>query len=297
MNILITGANGQVGAETGRCAWPTGWRIARFDRQALNITDESALSDAADRVVPDLIVNLAAYTAVDCAESESVQAFAVNRDGPANLAGLCAQRRIALFHVSTDYVFDGSKRGPYLEDDPVGPLGVYGASKEAGESAIRRALDRHLILRTAWVYGAHGRNFVKTMLRVGGERDTLRVVADQIGTPTWAADIARTLAYLAQAVLSGTERWGTYHYTGAGETSWAGFADAIFEFAAPMIGRRPAVIPIGTADYPTAARRPPNSRLDCGKIAREFGIVARPWQEGLKSMLSELQTLAARETP
>ena len=297
MNVLITGANGQVGAETGRCAWPTGWRIARLDRQALNITDESALSDAADRLGLDLIVNLAAYTAVDCAESEPIQAFAVNRDGPANLAALCARRRIPLFHVSTDYVFDGTKKGPYLEDDPLGPLGVYGASKEAGEAAIRRALDRHLILRTAWVYGAHGGNFVKTMLRVGEERGSLRVVADQIGAPTWAADIASTLAYLAQAVLCGAERWGTYHYTGAGETSWAGFADAIFELAAPMIGRRPAVIPISTADYPTAARRPANSRLDCGKIAREFGVVTRPWQEGLKRMLSELQTRAVPGTP
>ena len=168
------------------------------------------------------------------------------------MAQLCARRRIPLFHVSTDYVFDGSKSGPYLEDDPPGPLGVYGASKEAGEAAIRRALDRHLILRTAWVYGAHGGNFVKTMLRMGEERDSLRVVADQIGAPTWAADIATTLTYLSHGVLCGTERWGTYHYTGAGETSWAGFADAIFELAAPMIGRRPAVIPIGTADYPRA---------------------------------------------
>lgn len=297
MKILVTGADGQVGAETGRYAWPAGWKVVRLGHRGLDITDKAAIADAFARFAPTLVINLAAYTAVDQAEREPERAFAANRDGPANLAALCAAHRAALIHLSTDYVFDGSKDGAYLEDDSVGPLGVYGASKAAGEAAIRGRLDAHLILRTAWIYGARGDNFVKTMLRLGAERDTVPVVADQIGAPTWAGDIAAALARLAQAVADGNAVWGTYHCTGAGVTSRAGLADAVFELSAAATGRRPAVIPIATADYPTPARRPANSCLDCSKIERAFGIVPRPWRDGLARMLAQLHGEHARAGP
>jgi dTDP-4-dehydrorhamnose reductase len=237
---------------------------------------------------PDLAINLAAYTAVDRAESEAEAAWAVNCTGAMHIAAGCADRGIPLVHLSTDYVFDGYKDGPYREDDPVNPLGVYGASKEAGERAVREALRRHIILRTSWVYGAFGQNFVKTMLRLGAERETLRVVADQHGCPTAAADIASALVALAQQVAAGEERWGTYHFAGAGATTWHGFAEAIFDLALPYRGRRPRVEPIATEQYPTPARRPRNSVLDCSKIADAFGIRPAPWRPALAAVIREL---------
>src|SRR5439155_17347627 len=189
---------------------------------------------------------------------------------------------------STDYVFDGKKHGPYREDDPVNPLGVYGRSKEAGDRAIREALAEHVILRTAWVYSAHGHNFVKTMLRLAGERPVLRVVADQTGSPTSAADIATAIVTVVRRVAAGRRQRGTYHFTGAGAVTWHGFAEAIFEMAAPWRGPPPRVEPIATADYPTPARRPANSVLDCRRIGEAFGVVPRPWREALAEVIREL---------
>ena len=290
MKLLVLGAGGQVGHELRRLGWPSGCAVAAFDRAGVDITQREAVFAAVARERPALVVNAAAYTAVDRAESEADAAWAANRTGPANLAAACAEAGIPLIHISTDYVFDGTKTGPYREDDPVAPLGVYGQSKEAGDRAVREALPEHVILRTAWVYGAHGHNFVKTMLRLASERPTLRVVADQTGSPTSAADIAAAIAAIGQRIAAGNRRWGTYHFAGGGAVTWHGFAEAIFELAAPWRGPPPRVEAIATADYPTPASRPANSVLDCTKIGEAFGIVPRPWREALADVIREIYT-------
>jgi len=288
MKLLVLGAGGQVGHELCRLAWPAGHGVAAFDRAGLDIIQREKVFAAVARERPDIVVNAAAYTAVDRAESEPDAAWAGNCTGPANLAAACHDAAIPLIHLSTDYVFDGSKADPYREDDPVKPLGVYGRSKEAGDRAVRDTLPQHVILRTAWVYSAHGRNFVKTMLRLAGERPVLRVVADQIGSPTSAADIAAAIGAIVAQLDAGNSRWGTYHFAGGGAVSWHGFAEAIFELAAPCRGPAPLVEAIATADYPTPARRPANSVLDCGRIGEAFGIVPRPWREALAEVIGEL---------
>jgi dTDP-4-dehydrorhamnose reductase len=288
MKLLVLGAGGQVGHQLGRLAWPADYQIAAFDRAGVDITQGDAVATAFERERPDIVINAAAYTAVDRAETEPDAAWAGNCTGPGHLADACQAAGIPLIHISTDYVFDGSKQGPYREDDPVDPLGVYGHSKEAGDRAVREALPEHVILRTAWVYSAHGHNFVKTMLRVAAERPVLRVVADQIGSPTSAADIARAIAAIVRRVAAGDRHWGTYHFAGAGEVTWHGFAEAIFELAAPWRGASPTVEAITTADYPTPARRPANSVLDCHHIGEVFGIVPRPWCEALAEVIREL---------
>ena len=292
MKVLVLGAGGQVGRELCRLAWPARWSVAGFARSDLDIAGGGAVSAAIARERPDAVVNAAAYTAVDRAESERDAAWAGNCTGPANVAAACAAAAIPLVHISTDYVFDGSKQGPYREDDPVNPLGVYGASKEAGDRAVRSALREHVILRTAWVYSAHGQNFVKTMLRLAGERPVLRVVADQTGSPTSAADIAGAIAAIVQSLETGNSAWGTYHYTGEGAVTWHGFAEAIFAAAAPWRGSPPRVEAIATADYPTPARRPANSVLDCSRIGDAFGIRPRPWRSALAEVIAELYETA-----
>jgi dTDP-4-dehydrorhamnose reductase len=292
MKLLVLGAGGQVGHELSRLAWPAGYSIAAFDRAGLDITDREGVLAVVARERPDVVVNAAAYTAVDRAETEPDIAWAGNCTGPANLAAACHEAAIPLIHLSTDYVFDGSKVGAYREDDPVAPLGVYGKSKEAGDRAVRDALLQHVILRTAWVYSAHGRNFVKTMLRLGQDRPVLRVVADQIGSPTSAGDIAAAIGAIVQQLNAGSRLWGTYHFAGGGAVSWHGFAEAIFELAAPWNttgrGPPPLVEAITTADYPTPAQRPANSVLDCRRIGEVFGIVPRPWREALAEVIGEL---------
>ncbi len=288
MKLLVLGGDGQVGCELRRLAWPADYRVTAFDRGDLDITVPGAVAATVARERPDIVVNAAAYTAVDRAESEPEIAWATNCTGPANLAAACREAAIPLVHISTDYVFDGEKAGPYTEDDPVHPLGVYGASKEAGDRAVRGALPRHVILRTAWVYSAHGHNFVKTMLRLAGERPRLRVVADQIGSPTSAADLAAAIGAIVTQLNTGNSAWGTYNFAGGGRASWHGFAEAIFELAAPWRGAPPLVEAILTADYPTAARRPKNSVLDCTRIGDAFGIVPRPWREALAEVIAEL---------
>jgi dTDP-4-dehydrorhamnose reductase len=287
--ILVTGANGQLGSELLR-------RASRFDVTAegltsdqLDIADGRAVRQAVLQSDAAVIVNAAAYTAVDKAESEQARAFAVNRDGTANLAAACAEADIPFIHVSTDYVFDGSKDTPYTEEDPVHPMSVYGASKEAGERVLRDTWPRHVILRTAWVYSVFGNNFVKTMLRLARERDGLKVVADQRGCPTAAGDIAETILKIVQHIAGeGEIPWGTYHYCGAGSTTWHGFAEAVMALAAPVLGRVVPVVPITTADYPTPAKRPANSVLDCSKIREKLGIESRPWHDSLQGVVTEL---------
>jgi len=293
MKLLVLGAAGQIGRELCSLRWPADYHIAGVDRVDVDIANREQVGAAMQRERPDIVINAAAYTAVDRAESEAEAAFAVNAVGPANLAAACRTAGIPLIHISTDYVFDGSKKGPYREDDSVNPLGVYGRSKEAGDRAVREALPEHVILRTAWVYSAHGHNFVRTMLRLAGERPVLRVVADQIGSPTSAADAARAIAAIVERLAIGESRWGTYHFAGGGTVSWHGFAEAIFELAGPWRGAPPKVDAITTAEYPTPARRPANSVLDCRRVAEAFGIMPRPWREALADVIRELYESAS----
>jgi len=288
MKIAVFGAGGQIGCEVCRAAWPPGHTILPLDRKAVDITESAAVGALLTQETPDLAINLAAYTAVDRAESEPDQAWAANCAGAAHIAAACGENATPLIHLSTDYVFDGRKTEPYREDDAVGPIGVYGSSKEAGERAVRAALAQHVILRTAWVFGAHGTNFVKTMLRLAAQRPALRVVADQQGCPTPAADIAAALTVVAGQIERGGARWGTYHFAGDIPISWHGFAEAIFDLAAT----RPEVEPITTDQYPTPAQRPMNSVLDCRKIHDVFGISAPSWRKGLASVIREISDQA-----
>lgn len=285
--VLIFGANGQVGRELLRAAWPDGLMPVGLGRGEGDITDPAAIAAAIATHRPVALVNAAAYTAVDKAESEAEAAFAINRDGPRHLTDAAARAGIPLLHLSTDYVFDGSKAGAYAESDPVAPLGVYGASKEAGEQAIRAATDQHIILRTAWVFGALGHNFVKTMFRLATTRPELRVVADQRGCPTPAAAIAAALATITGALLRGNTAYGTYHFAGDTPTTWHGFAEAIFAAGHRYGWPVPKVHAIATADFPTPAQRPANSVLDCAKLTAAFGIPAADWHAGLAAMLAE----------
>ena len=288
--ILIVGTNGQLGWELVRQSRKLGLEVHTLDYPGIDIGDESSVRSCLAPLPVKMVLNAAAYTAVDRAESEPEAAFAVNREGPKNLAVYCRGLRIPLIHISTDYVFDGTKKGAYEEDDPVAPIGAYGRSKEAGEAEVRALLESHLIIRTAWLYGAHGQNFVRTMLKLGRERKSLRVVADQWGCPTYAADLAAAVLMIVGEYMGGGEiPWGTYHYCGAGETSWHGFAEAIFEHARRHVGFVvKEITPITTAEHPTSAKRPANSVLDCSKIERHFGIRPRSWQESLAEMVDRV---------
>ncbi|MGB6389764.1 MAG: dTDP-4-dehydrorhamnose reductase, partial [Methyloceanibacter sp.] len=270
--IMVFGAGGQIGRhviETGSLA---GCEAVGLTRAEADICDPAAVAKAIGRHAPTIIVNAAAYTAVDKAETEMEQAFAVNRDGAAVLAQAAAEAGLPLIHLSTDYVFDGLNRTPYLEDDPVSPQGVYARSKEAGERAVREVHDRHLILRTSWVYGPFGTNFLRTILRLGAERDELAIVDDQTGCPTATGDLAVAIMALAQRIENGgSNDWGTYHYAGADMVTWHGFATMIFAEAAKFGRKVPQLRPIATADYPTGAPRPAYSVLSPEKIRRIFG--------------------------
>ncbi len=290
MRVLVTGRGGQLGHELGRATWPAGFEVHAPPESELDVTDAVQVARAFEKFEPGLVVNAAAYTAVDRAEQEAERAFAANRDGPDVLARRTADAGAVLLHVSTDYVFDGTKAAAYVEDDPIAPLGVYGASKAAGEERVRAALDEHVIVRTSWVFSAHGHNFVKTMLRLGSEREQLRIVDDQRGKPTPAADLARALVAVAARIAGGDRsHFGTYHYAGSPVTTWYGFAESIFELSAARGGRRPRLEPIPTSAYPTPAARPHNSELDCHRIFEAFGVQAEPWRAGLEAVLDDIK--------
>lgn len=293
MRILLIGGNGQVGHELRRSLAPLGEVITTTrggvlpDGGPCEALDLSIAGDAGrmvERLSPDLVVNAAAWTAVDKAETEREAAFRANAGAVEELAMACAARGVPLVHYSTDYVFDGTGTKPYLPTDPTAPLGVYGQSKLAGEEAIRRSGARHLILRTAWVYGLHGHNFLRTMLRLGAERDELRVVADQVGCPTPAWLIADVTATIVQ---QGIGDGGTHHLVADGQTSWHGFAEAIMDeaFAAGLLATRPRVVPITTADYPTPAARPAWSVLDTGSLRQGWGVALPEWRSALAKTL------------
>lgn len=287
--VLITGAGGQLGIELQRCDWPQGWEVIALDRSALDLTDTNAIAVKMAEREWAAVINAAAYTAVDKAESDVVTAWAVNALAPAAFAAACAAAGIPMVQVSTDYVFAGDKDGAWDIDDPVGPLGVYGASKLGGELAVRTSGARHSIVRTAWVVSAHGHNFIRTMLRVAETRDTLTVVDDQRGSPTSAADLAHALMTITvRLVEDDAAPIGTFHYSNAGAVSWAGFASEIFRQSAVRGGPSAQVAPITTADYPTPARRPANSLLDTQAVRKAYGIEPRAWQAALGQILDEL---------
>lgn len=286
--ILLTGGSGQVGTELIRLA-PVGLNLSAPGRNDLDLADPDAIEALVASRPWAAVINCAAHTAVDRAETEVVAAWRANALGPAALAQATAKAQIPLIHVSTDYVFDGSKPGFYAETDPVAPVSVYGASKEGGEQAVRTANPRHVILRTAWVVSPHGSNFIKTMLRLAETRPELRVVDDQRGCPTSATDIARTLLAIAQRMIAEPDApTGTYHFVNQGEASWCEFARAIFEIAGARGHPVPQVEAIGTADYPTPARRPANSRLDVGKLERDYFISPRPWRAAVEEIVDTL---------
>lgn len=299
MTVLVFGGNGQVGQELLRALAPLGKVVATTrsgtlpDGSACETADfgqPESLPALLDRLQPSVVVNAAAYTAVDRAEQDVEAAFAANAQAPGMIARWCAAHGVPFVHYSTDYVFDGQGTAPYREDEPTAPLGVYGTSKRDGEDAVRAAGGRHLIFRTAWVYASHGANFLRTMLRVGAERDQLRVVADQVGTPTPAALIADVTA---QALRHPGQLSGTWHLTASGQTSWHAFAEAIFAEAlvTGVLAKVPAVEAIPSSEYPTPAKRPAWSVLDNRKLQQDFGIVLPVWQDGLKRVIGEVAAI------
>ena len=289
VKILITGKNGQVGKELVTVSGSDpDLDITALDRTALDITNRQAVLDTIFHLGPDAVINAAAYTAVDQAESEPELAFSINRDGPAHLAEACASLKIPLVHISTDYVFDGSQKGkPYIEDQPVGPLGVYGRSKAEGEKRVRHICSHHLIVRTSWVFSVHGSNFVKTIVRLARKREEMRVVCDQFGCPTSAKQIA--IAIISMIKEFSGHKAGTYHFAQPPACSWHELAEAVVELAARQIPLKvKKIVPIPSSEYPTPARRPSWSVLDCTKIQNIFGISPPEWQVSLEEVIQQI---------
>lgn len=288
MRVLITGCYGQVGhCLTQQLADEEWITLLALDRYQLDITNQNTVNNIVDDFQPTIIINAAAYTAVDKAEEEVELSYAINRDGPKYLAQAAQNVSAAILHISTDYVFEGNKEGEYTEKDATNPQGVYGESKLAGEIGIAETCDKHIILRTAWVFGEHGNNFVKTMLRLGEKRDELSIVGDQFGGPTYAGDIAHALIQIAKRIAEGDEvEYGIYHYSGLPHVSWFEFAEAIFDTAVKqnVISSKPNLTSITTDQYPTPAKRPSNSRLSTYKITSHFNIKASDWRSVLNNI-------------
>jgi len=290
--ILITGGSGQLGDSLRKLAVLRGVGFVAVSRPEFDFLQPGSIESCFAAAAPALVINAAAYTAVDAAETHQEEAKAGNHTGPLRLAELCAGAKIPFIHVSTDYVFDGAKGALYFEDDVTSPAGVYGATKRDGEVAILNTDAKAIILRTAWVYAAHGKNFARTMLNAARKTNTLRVVADQRGTPTAAPDLAAAILDIAAILIA--DGWddkyrGIFHATGAGETTWHGFAEAIFAAA----GLHPEVIPIATADWPTPAKRPADSRLNCDRLEKTFGLRLPEWRASLPGIVAELQRMDA----
>jgi dTDP-4-dehydrorhamnose reductase len=285
--VLLFGAGGQLGQEIVARAPAFKVDVVARSRMESDIAEPEIVEAALRAAAPDAVVNAAAYTKVDKAESEPAEAHRVNATGACVVAQACAAADIPLIHFSTDYVFNGAKPSPYVENDPTAPLNVYGASKLAGENAIRANHEKHLILRTSWVYGKYGTNFLKTMLKLAGERNELKVVADQRGSPTSTLDLADTVLRLTTQLSDGAP-WGTYHFSGEGDTNWCQFADEILKARERRAGARPKLVPITTAEYPTPAQRPANSILDNSLFWATFRLKARPWQGAVQETVGAL---------
>lgn len=291
MRLLVIGCAGQLARALVRAGSAAGHAVTALGRPGFDLADRPSIAPALAAVAPDLVVNAAAYTAVDRAEAEPEAAFRLNAEAAGWLAEAAATLDVPFVHVSTDYVFDGAGGAPYAEDAPPNPLGVYGASKLAGEDRVLAAHPRSLLLRTSWLCGAEGANFMKTMLRLATERPLLRVVGDQHGAPSFANDLAAAILRLAPGLVAaraGDPAFSLFHLTGAPHTTWHGFAEAILDRAALRGHPRPALEAITTAEYPTPARRPADSRLDCGRIGRVHGIVPADWRVALDDCLDAL---------
>lgn len=289
MTILLIGQTGQVARSLAERADASDQLVTQ-GRPGLDITDAGSIRHAFDTFSPNLVINASAYTAVDEAEADEAAAFAVNRDGPALLCEACQTAGIPLIHFSTDYVFDGSKKNPYTEEDKPSPLGVYGRSKLAGEQAVAAGCDDHVILRTAWIYGPFGKNFLKTMLRVAREREELTIVDDQWGSPTSSLDIADATLAICNRWLSGLGRAGIFHMVGSGYTTWHGFAREIFRSSEEAGGPTAIAQPIASSDYPTPAQRPANSRLDCTRLKSTYEIELPDWRKSTVECVKRLLT-------
>lgn len=295
--LLVFGGDGQVGRAIATLLPPVGWRVVAAPRAMADITRTDEVGRLVTQVAPDVIVNAAAFTAVDDAEAVPARAVQINAEGAAIVAEAALQVGAPIVHLSTDYVFDGRSTRPWIETDQVGPLSVYGLSKEAGERAVRRVHSGHVILRTSWVFGSHGKNFVRTMLRLGAERPQLRIVADQHGCPTPAADLATAIWRIAlQTVTPTRDVFGTFHFAGQGATTWFDFARRIFMEAERHGHSVPQLEPIATAAYPTPARRPAYSVLDCTRIGAIYGITPPSWHGGLSLCVADLLAPGNRQS-
>jgi dTDP-4-dehydrorhamnose reductase len=296
--ILVIGRSGQVARALTRMGRIGDHDVVSLGRPEADLERPETLTAALARHRPRAVVNAGAFTAVDDAETETTQAFAVNATGPGHLARACAGADIPLIHISTDYVFDGRATRPYREDDETAPLSAYGASKAEGEAAVRAAGGRHIILRTSWLYSEAGRNFLTTMVRLGRERRELAIVDDQTGSPTYAGDVAEAIAHILESVLRNPRNdvWGTYHFASAGSTTWFGFAAEIFARAESLGIRAPTLKPITTAEYSTPARRPAYSVLDTGKVARVFRLAPPDWREALGRCMARVEAAQAVTT-
>jgi dTDP-4-dehydrorhamnose reductase len=292
MRALLFGGTGQVGAEICTLVGDAGFDLVAPGHAGFDLKDLEAIAELIASKPWDIVINAAAYTDVDAAESNEVLAFAINAEAPARIAAETGQRGVPLIHISTDYVFDGRKGVPYVEQDQIGPLNAYGRSKAAGEHGVRKSSPRHIILRTSWVYSHRRKNFVKTILHLAKTRNQLKIVADQRGCPTRASDIARACLVIAERCMSEPEYapYGIYHYAGAGEASWFEFATAIINLAGKRLSRQLEVLPIPTRDYPTPAIRPRDTRLDCDLVAQNFDITLQPWQDALADTVDRLLT-------
>jgi dTDP-4-dehydrorhamnose reductase len=290
MNILLTGSKGQLGKEVEKLVVNAGLNIIPMDLPEIDITDPDMLNRIFSELKPSIVINAAAYTAVDLAETQKDICYAVNISGPANLTQLCDKYNARLIHISTDYVFDGKGNTPYQEDDPVSPVNVYGHSKSEGEKAVIAGSGKHIVLRTSWLYGRYGKNFVKTMLRMGQEKKEIKVVNDQYGCPTCAYDLAKVILIIVQQFLDGKSyNSGIYQYCGSGITTWYDFAVSIFQFAGEIgLNKLPLVTPIPTSQFPTAAKRPLYTVLDCSKIKTSFGVELYPWKQSLKKTIQQI---------
>lgn len=291
MKILLLGANGQVGRELPEVVQRSedkSVEVVALGRSQLDVTQETMVKQQISAIQPSIVINAAAYTAVDQAEKEPEAVFAVNRDAPGYIAKACANNNIPLIHISTDYVFDGEKEGAYQEEDSINPQSVYGKSKWEGEEAVRQNLVNHIILRTSWVFGVYGKNFVYTMIRLARQNEELRIVNDQQGCPTSAASIASALVAISLQIDNGENvGWGTYHYCGKPKTTWFQFAKAIFDCSKHKLDYKVKnVLPISTDEFPTPARRPQNSTLNCNKIRAAFHIEQADWKQDLQAMLT-----------
>lgn len=285
IQCLVTGGTGQVGLALREQPAPRDLSLVFPERGQLDLADRNSVTEAFSALAPGMVINAAAYTDVDGAESDPEAAFAVNRDGPAYLAEACDKTGIPLIHLSTDFVFDGTAGHPYKEDDPVSPLSVYGESKAEGEATVRDRLENHIIVRTAWVFGPHRSNFVKSILLNAAEKPELRVVDDQVGGPTEASDIAGTLLSISASLPEGGGEWGTFHYSGVPAVSRFDLAAGILDRARPHLGQIPRLTPISSTEHPSPAKRPGCTILDCGRIYRVFGIEQPDWRPALSRII------------